>query len=283
MNLFAITKKAGARILRFPLTGELQENINTELTRQKDAFLNGVTATVAFDGRYKPDPDELLEITPFLDVDGLLGAVQNPMSVDLYEARQHSLADIKGIFASIMQDEVLIQFFERRRLISNKGLAMFFSGDTFRQLSDEGLTLDNKLLAILTPDALRFQSFHYLKQVFELEDYFKEATNAELASFAQHEKLMVGDIATFQASASATIRRKVGLIIQSGVLESYTVEQIVASAQLLKIDISTSEGKIILPSNSADLKKLLRFLDEDYYESALSQKRYLSNSKRVAD
>jgi hypothetical protein len=38
-----------------------------------------------------------------------------------------------------------------------------------------------------------------------------------------------------------------------------------------------------LPTNRTELLRLLRFLDEDYYESALSQTRFLSNSKRVAD
>jgi hypothetical protein len=39
----------------------------------------------------------------------------------------------------------------------------------------------------------------------------------------------------------------------------------------------------LLPTNRTELLRLLRFLDEDYYESALSQTRFLSNSKRVAD
>jgi len=46
---------------------------------------------------------------------------------------------------------------------------------------------------------------------------------------------------------------------------------------------TTPDGKIILPTNPTQLRRLLRFLDEDYYESALSQTRFLSNSKRVAD
>ncbi len=45
----------------------------------------------------------------------------------------------------------------------------------------------------------------------------------------------------------------------------------------------TGGNRIVIPSNKTELRRLLRFLDEDYYESALSQMRYVSNSKRVAD
>ena len=42
-------------------------------------------------------------------------------------------------------------------------------------------------------------------------------------------------------------------------------------------------GKIVLPESPSELRKLLRFLDEDYYESPLTQTQYVSNSKRIAD
>ena len=88
----------------------------------------------------------------------------------------------------------------------------------------------------------------------------------------------------FLAGANTVIRRKIALIKQSGVLEKFTTEQIVGTAQTFNVAIQTTEdGKIILPTNPTQLRRLLRFLDEDYYESPLSQTRFLSNSKRVAD
>jgi hypothetical protein len=38
---------------------------------------------------------------------------------------------------------------------------------------------------------------------------------------------------------------------------------------------------IKLPATKAELKTLLRFLDEDYYKSPLSKVQYLTNSKRL--
>jgi hypothetical protein len=99
-----------------------------------------------------------------------------------------------------------------------------------------------------------------------------------------HPKLATTDASAFEAAASSTVRRKIALIFQSGVLDKHTVEHIVAAAKPFKVDVKINvEGKILLPENAAELRRLLRFLDEDYYESPLTRTQYLSNSKRRAD
>ncbi|WP_337883928.1 Kiwa anti-phage protein KwaB-like domain-containing protein [Chromobacterium haemolyticum] len=286
MNLFALTSTPGARIVRFPLTQELQEELKALFAGQRQAFMDGIVDTVDFDGRYKPDEGELLVIKNFNDVDGLSLAVANPMSIELFDPQVHSLDSIKAIFGGDPDDagRILIQLFENRRLIATKNFAIFFSGNTFQRMSDSGLTLDNKLLAVLADNDLKFQSFHFLRRVFELDDYFKEATSAEVRAFATHEKLAAEDPAIFESAAGNLVRRKIALILQSGVLDKFTPEQIVATAQGFKLEIKiTDDGKIALPTNTTELRRLLRFLDEDYYESPLSQTHYVSNSKRVAD
>ncbi len=40
---------------------------------------------------------------------------------------------------------------------------------------------------------------------------------------------------------------------------------------------------ICVPDNKSDLKKLLRFLDEDYYKSPLSKTHFVTSSKRVVE
>ena len=37
-----------------------------------------------------------------------------------------------------------------------------------------------------------------------------------------------------------------------------------------------------MPAGKADLKKILRFLDEDYYQSTLQSRNFVTNSKRPA-
>lgn len=287
MNLFALTNIPGSRVVRFPLTQELQEEIHATFEEQHATFAAGIEEVVPFDGRYMPEEGELLSIADFDDVDGLQDAVANPLGIEPFDPQVHSLDAVKALFTGTQANgttRVLIQLFESRRLISNKGIAIFFSGDTFRRMSDAGLTLDTKLLAVLENNTLKFQSFHFLRRVFEVGDYFNEATNEEVTAFATHEKLFTPDVNAFLQSASSLVRKKIALIRQSGVLDNFTSAQIVAAAQSFNLAIQTdAQGRIILPSSKTELRRLLRFLDEDYYESPLSQTHYVSNSKRVAD
>jgi hypothetical protein len=259
--------------------------LGIEFATQLQAFQTGIVDTIPFDGRYAPDEGELLVIEEFEDVDGLVDAVNNPLAFDQFDPQIHSLDSVKALFAALdgNANQILIQYFERRRLVA-KGFTIFYSGDTFQKMTDAGLALDTKLLAVLEGSDLKFQSFHFLRRVFDLSEYFNEATDEEITSFANHEKLHVEDVAAFIASAGPLVRKKISLIQQSGVLNSVTTEQIVASAQEFNIDVQTNaEGNIVVPSNKTELRRLLRFLDEDYYASPLSQTRYVSNSKRVAD
>ncbi|KWV85304.1 Kiwa anti-phage protein KwaB-like domain-containing protein [Pseudomonas fluorescens] len=287
MNLFALMDVAGARLIRFPLSVDLSADISTVFNDQHTEFFRGVDTIIPFDGRYTPEEGELLEIPDFADVDGLLAAVANPLSVDQYDPKTHSLDLVRAIFTGIEVagvPRVLMQIFERRRLIARAGLMLFFANNQFQKMSESGLSLDTKLLAVLEGTNLKFQSFHFAKRVFDLSEYFREATNEEVTTFAGHEKLAVQDVQVFLAAAGPQIRKKISLIRQSAVLENYSTDQIVAVAASMQFPLALSDdGRIIVPDNNTELRKLLRFLDEDYYESPLSNTRFISNSKRKAD
>lgn len=287
MNLFALTSVPGDRIIRFPMSQDLQEEVRSVFARQLEAFLSGIEEEVPFDGRYVPEQDQLLVINEFVDVDGMLDAVANPLAIEQFNPQTHSLEHVKALFTGVQENghlRVLIQQFENRRLIATKGLAIFFSGNTFQKMNDAGLTLDSKLLAVLDGTTIKFQSFHFLRRIFDLSDYFNEATSDEVTSFATHDKLFVNDVNAFVENASPLVRKKIAFIRQSGVLDNFTSEQIVAAAQTFNLAFETTEdGRIVLPNNKTDLRRLLRFLDEDYYESPLSQTHFVTNSKRVAD
>ncbi|MBU9276945.1 Kiwa anti-phage protein KwaB-like domain-containing protein [Burkholderia gladioli] len=287
MNLFALTKIPGTRILRFTMTADLQEQLLELFEAQLEAFEAGVEEIIPFDGRYTPESGELLSIEDFQDVDGLAEATANPLNVEQFNPDIHDLGEVKAIFAGLERNggtAIVIQYFERRRLIANQRLAMFFSGNTFHRMSDTGLTLDNRLLAVLEGGTLKFQSFHFLSRVFDLTDFYREATNDEVQAFATHQKLAVENLDQFMESAGPLVRKKISLIRQSGILEKHTGAQLELVAQTFNVQVSLDDqGRIVLPENKTELRRLLRFLDEDYYESPLSQTRFVSNSKRPAD
>ena len=121
----------------------------------------------------------------------MLDAVANPLGVDQFVPQAHQFESIKALFAGMQLSDggrrVLIQYFESRRLIATKGVTLFYSGNTFQKMSNAGLALDTKLLAVLEGTSLKFQSFHFLRRALNVSEHFNEATNEEMQAFTNHE------------------------------------------------------------------------------------------------
>ncbi len=290
MNLFALTNVPENRVARIPLSRELQEEITALFIQQETSFITDIEEEIKFDGKYRPEDKELLFVDDFDDVDGICTAIRNPTGCQELEVTCQGLESIKALFSGYVKDDTvtaLIQAFDRKRIISTKGFAIFHSGNTFTKFDGSGLTLDNRLTAIMHGNILKFQSFHYMRQVFDMSGYYKEATNQDVVDFCHHAALVIGNEQDFLGVADSWVRRKIGLIQQSGILDQYSPVQIAEVAKQFHINLTVEnrEGvdKIILPMTRQDLKRILRFLDEDYYEAPLTTTRYLSNSKRVAE
>lgn len=125
-----------------------------------------------------------------------------------------------------------------------------------------------------------------LRQIFDVSEYYKEATDADIKQFADLSCISVKDLNDLVAMSDNWVRRKLWLISQSQILDKVAVTDIRAAALEFRIEITTEmQGgieKIIIPEEKKQLKKTLRFLDEDYYKSPLLANYYLANSKRAA-
>jgi hypothetical protein len=290
MNLFAILGQSVPRVRRFALTAAIQSDLAQKLTQQAAAFEASIAEDVAFDGKYKPEDDEVLFIENVAGVDDLLDAVLDPLSCVEIDATIEEFENIRGLFSgwSTADGEVtiLLQNFDRRRVISTDGFSLYHAANVFRKIEGIGLSLDTKLAASLVGGTLRFRSFHNVRQILDLADYFVEATDIDIAEFAALDRIKVTDMEALLGMADSWTRRKITLVQQSQILTSVPMQEIRSVAQEFGITITCSlkagAEAIDLPSSKKELKRLLRFLDEDYYQSALSKTRFLTNSKRLA-
>lgn len=288
LNLFALVKDPAARVQRFSLAKEVQEEITTYLEKQEVAF-NQAEAEIAFDGKYKPDPGEVLYIDDFDDLDKLSAAVSDPMSVPEVTPSIELFDTISALFSGRVEEDksvtVLLQNFDRRRILSTRGFTIFQADDVFKKVEGLGLTIDYKLAAILKGKRLRFSSFHNARQIFDLTAHYVEATDADIATFAEMPAIHANK-ALLVATADTWIRRKLALVQQSQILNKFALPDIRKAAEQfgLALAVESIDGvdKIVLPQDKAELKTLLRFLDEDIYEAVLSKTRYVTNSKREA-
>lgn len=285
MNLFALTRDVSRRVVRIPLSAEVQSEVTSTFKAQEIDFCAAAQEQIAFDGKYKPDEGECLFIDDYDDIDNLHGAVANPLSVPEITATTDQFESIKALFFGKVDASakiVLIQTFDRRKIISNKGLSLVHASNVYKKVEGVGLTLDTRLAAILQDKKLSFFSFHSARQVFDLSQYYKEATDDDLREFAGI--VQVENVPGFVAAADNWVRRKVALVMQSAILDKVDLEETKKVALVFGIDLKTTtlDGKpiLVLPQNKAEIKKVLRFLDEDYFQSILLSTPHLSSSKR---
>lgn len=289
MNLFALTQGPARRILRIPLSREIQTEVETLFRQQEAEFTASTGEEHAFNGSYTPDEGECLIIAGYADVLNLHEAIEHPLGIPEIPADPAAFDTVKALFAGYRSEAgervALIQSFNRRRIISPTGFTLLHSADTYRKVDGVGLTLDNRLAAILVGNSLKFLSFHVMRQVLDLSAYFAEATLPELRAFARAEGIHVKDEEAFVAMADSWVRKKVALIGRNGILKAVGSDVIQRAALEFGIEIRTVQvnGReaISLPGVKADLKTLLKFLDEDYYRSPVQGRNYVTNSKRL--
>jgi hypothetical protein len=290
LNLFALTSNPENRIVRFALSQEVQDELTQYITSQEQDFKASIEQEIPFDGKYKPDFGEALVIQNYDDIDGLDQAVKNPLGVADVEPSATTFESIKALFTGHVAQNgkatILIQHFDKRKIISTNGLSIFHSANVYKKIEGIGVTIDSKLSAILEDGNLKFFSFHLLRQVFDLSEYYKEATDNDIKDFASNPLIKVENLDQLVELSDSWIRRKVSLIQQSQILESVPINDFKAVASEFNIPLDTvidgGSEVIKLPTNKAALKTILRFLDEDYYKSPLSKVQYITNSKRKA-
>lgn len=140
--------------------------------------------------------------------------------------------------------------------------------------SDTGLT------CIIEGGKIKFQSFYKLRAVISLLDVYRAATDQEVQDFAAHAHFEVADAATFIATADQTIRKLVHAISNGGVLNDHAVSEIETACNGIGLVVTVNNGRLVMPTDRAEIKKLLRFLDDGLFQAPLTGVRYVTNSKR---
>ena len=287
-NLFALTSNPAKRIVRFELSSTVQADLTKYIKTQETTF-DEIEQEIEFNGKYKPDQGEVLYIDNYDDIDGLKVAIENPLSFELVEPTEQFFYEIKALFTgyaiSSGNIKILLQNFDRRKIISTNGLSIFHSSNVYKKIEGIGLTVDYKLTATIENNRLKFYSFHMARQMFDLSEYYKEATDEDVIEFVEQDIIQTIDTENLIKMSDSWVRGKISLIQQSGILSSIPLNDMKAVAIEFNIPFETvtdnSNEVIKIPNNKSDLKKLLRFLDEDYYKSPLSKTNFVTNSKRV--
>ena len=279
-EFFAIVDCPGNRIRHINLSEAGRETL-------RDSFKATQYITSKKDISFKDNPfyspnfeEEIFLISSFDDVDGLLKSVLCP--IGCATLAQEEITDIKAIYTQLTingKNIIFIKDFNKKKVLANKK-SIFWASNSFEEFSKPCVFLDESIIATYnTESELRFYKLHTIKQIFDMSSYHTIATEDTIDKFISHSLFCLQQKTIDKQLFDSSMKVKIYSISNSGVLDQDS-DIIITCAKRMGINIDVNDAKIILPSHKADLKKLLGFLDDDYWESPISDQKYVTNSKR---
>jgi hypothetical protein len=288
-SLFGIVSESdGDTIRRIVVDYPTQQRVNQHFSRIVESNRILSKDRVLFDGRYKPETDEVLVIEDYNIEAGIIEAVQSPIAENTIDNAAIDVPNVKSVFIGDTIDGELIivmQLIQKSQHLTSEGVKLFQRGGTFETVGESGFTLTEKIDAVYTRNSLIFSSYFFARQIFDLGEYYRIATNHDVDEFVNDAVIEVEDAEVFAENTDSWVRRKIALIKDSRVMELNTVSAICEIAGGCNISIPTRQDgevtKIVMPNAKKELKEVLKFLDEDIYKGPLTNKTYETNSKLV--
>ena len=252
------------KIYRLEVDHDTQIAICKTFSDSVESMVNGKT-THDFEVNYKPEDDEILRIENFLLADEIKDAIRNPLGADLYQKDP----DIRS-----EGDEDFLGYPEIKAI---------FVGERTQDDTGEhfNIGITYNIDCYYTGEELQFASFYFARQVFDLREYYRSASDPEVAAFTQNDALNFENAEVFRGMANTYVRRKIAMINDSGVLRDHTAKEIKSIARNSGIDIKIRDGKIVIPADKEGAMEVLAFLDEEAYRGPFSNDLLIANSKRV--
>ncbi|MCC5982629.1 MAG: DUF4868 domain-containing protein [Oceanicaulis sp.] len=284
MNLLALCRDAnGITIKRIPLNGALQNPVTQIFSDQEAAFRANRPNEVAFDGDWNPDDDEILVLDATAEANEMVAAASgNVLAIQAIDAANFDEENIKALFVPVNRGgamRLLVQRFTVAQILSRK-FAVIANNNQFNQITDPAFNLATSLTCIIEGGQIKFDSYHKLRAVFDVLEFFAAATDDDIDDFASHASIAIANVPALKELVTQTERKLIHKLASSGVLNAYTPQQIQGRARAAGLAVNLTKGQIAFPDDKQEIRRLLRFLDDSLYEAALSGQRYETNSKR---
>lgn len=256
----------------------VEEILNIDTERYK-------SNSIIFDGSYKPDEDESLKIENFDLSDEIQEAINNPLGLDKLVANDGNELNIRAIFLTLSDDseneKIVFQRTQKRQLLLGGRITLFWSNDTFISTQKPGVVITDSIDAYYENGTLYFTSYYWANQIFNLNKYYRQATDDDIRDFCQNNCFYVADLDSLVSASNNWTRKKIAYILDTGVLEKNTTDYILQEANNLGLQFETNEeNKIVFPADLKSQKELLSYLADEIYKGRLSDDVYLTNSKR---
>ncbi len=286
MNITAMLRtKEQPIIKRVRISQSIQQELRGYVFSPLDNYLS--YERVEFTGEFKPDNDQVFVIENF-KLPFNIDFTSNTINLETLQIDE--IQNIYGlIFSEPEKNEIIFQTFDSRRILGRRGFELIHHNNDFTKFDEKGIIVDKKIdgVYLKNEQTLLFRSFHNISRLFDMKDYYREATNEEIEEFGNNELINIENIEDLHQIADTQIRKYIYLIQKNGILTNLQERDRFLKAKEFanKFEIGNffdeNKQKIIVPiQDKRKTKLLLKFLNEDIYEAPITDNKYETNSKR---
>ena len=213
---------------------------------------------------------------------------QTITSIDEISKDHETYNSIQGAVAFTRNEDndelMLFQDLSLSKVI-NPGRFFQLDGDVYRTTKHHGFLFDRQLSAsYLTVERnLLFRNFRGVNSFLPVFDFYKQVSEQEIRDLLSHSRLITEDIDYWAKDANQWFRTRFTRLRNSGILDRNSAKEIAERSNGYDIPIQVVDDRIVFPSDNASAKKILRFLNEEYFKGAITDKVYETNSKKTTN
>jgi hypothetical protein len=281
MQFYVLTHslgRSGFPFFRIRVDEPARKLMEETISEQASGLLHPEAERIPYDPGFQAERGvHLFEIQSFPVPDHIESVLKGPdmfedFTQDLLE-KNEARAIVSVDFGNPKPPVVYFQAFDRRYSLASKRW-VFMDEKTFRPLERQGITLSTNVDAVLEDGNLYFVSPAMVRRVLDFSVAFEPATDERLAEFAQHENFLCEEDTDLPTIADNIVRKRVSQLLNRKILDQINVSEIVSVASQFNVAISTKmrdgREKVVVPSDRAELKELLKLLEEKFYISSLT-------------
>lgn len=175
------------------------------------------------------------------------------------------------------------QKFSPKQIVLRKSFNILLENDTFVEEQRRFvISVADSVDCVYTSEGLTFEKYRDANGVFDLSDYYRQASQEEVNTFVNSPVFQISDYDNMNKMVNGVaMRKKIAKIMDLGTLND--INKIIENSAKVEvnIDFNTDNTKIVLPTDKKELKSVMAFLSEEMYFGMFTNYTYLSNSTRT--
>ena len=289
IHLVAVVRKHKHSILlRIPLHKSLQDHLVERWNSESQSLIHKFEQ-IDFIVGYKLERHQCFRFLNF-NTPRWISEISSHTITTLDEigSRPELYKSIQGVVASTRTDFnrnlLLFQDLSRSKVI-DPGNFLRFVGNSVTITEHPGILLDRDISGVYLPQdkTLLFRHFRSLNSFLPIFEHYRKESEQEIRSLFEHSILVTNEPDRWIKDSNQWFRTRFLLLRNSGILDRYSADQIKTRAIGYGVSIRVVNERIEFPSDYESAKKLLKFLNEEYFKGAITDTIYETNSKTKND